>query len=323
MHRPPGTAPLLALVLLAGSALACGPSTGDLGSVATQPPTEEPSLEVPSAEPTPGSSGATPSAASGSTEPTPGPTSAGTTTIRAYFFLGSFIDNAGLVPVLREIPRTHAVGAAAMRALLEGPNDAELGARPAMYSTIPADTRFLGLGIEAGVATVDLSREFEAGGGSASVLGRLAQVVYTLTQFPTVQAVRFKLDGQLVQVFSGEGVVLDHPVGRADYTDQLPAIFVDRPTWSGVIANPARLSGMANVFEATFEVKILDGAGRALASEPVMATCGTGCWGTFDATIPYSIATAGWGTLQVCELSAQDGSVVNLTEYPVWLTPPG
>jgi hypothetical protein len=33
------------------------------------------------------------------------------------------------------------------------------------------------------------------------------------------------------------------------------------------------------------------------------------------------VSTAGWGTLQVYELSAKDGSVVNLTEYPVWLTP--
>ena len=46
------------------------------------------------------------------TTPTQAP--AGTTIVRAYFFLGSFVDNPGLVPVLREVPTTQAVGAAAM-----------------------------------------------------------------------------------------------------------------------------------------------------------------------------------------------------------------
>jgi germination protein M len=314
--------PLLTLVLLA----ACGSATGDLGSVAPPAATNHPSIDLPSAEPTPGATQA-PGTSSGPTDqpdktPKPDVTPpAETITVRAYFFLGSFVDNAGLVPVLREIPKTQAVGAAALNALLAGPNDAELGARPAMFTVVPDGTRFLGLRIEGGIATVNLSREFESGGGSASVAGRLAQVVYTLTQFPTVQGVRFELDGEPVEVFSGEGVVLAEPVGRDDYYDQLPTIFVDRPAWGGVLANPARVTGLANTFEATFQVRIADGNGRALAQGPVMATCGTGCWGTFDVTIPYDIPAAGWGTLQVFEFSEADGSVVNRTEYPVWLTP--
>jgi germination protein M len=300
---------------------ACGSLTGDLGSVAPPPPTQDPSIALPSSEPTPGDISGSPSPTqdgAGSPAPTQ---SGGTITLRVYYFLGSFVDNSGLVPVLREVPSTVAVGAASIRALLEGPNDAELGARPAMFTTIPEGTRFLGLRIDGGIATVNLSREFETGGGSASVIGRLAQVVYTLTQFPTVEGVKFELDGVPVTNFSGEGVVLSEPVGRADYVDQLPAVFVDRPAWGGVLANPGRIVGLANVFEATFQVKLLDAEGRSLSQDMAMATCGTGCWGTFDKTIPYNVAEAGWGTLQVYVLSARDGSVENLTEYPVWLTP--
>ena len=307
---------LLGLALVA----ACSPATGDLGSLPPPPSTVQPSIDAPSGEPTPG--GTPPPSPGPTPAPTPEVTPSGeTTTVRAYFFLGSFQDNAGLVPVLREIPRTQAVGAAAMAQLLAGPNDIELGARPAMYTTIPEGTRFLGLEITNGIATVDLSREFETGGGSASVLGRLAQVVYTLTQFPTVRGVRFELDGEPVEVFSGQGVVLSEPVDREDYVDQLPAIFVDRPAWGGVAANPARITGMANVFEATFTVRIADGDGRGLAQATVMATCGTGCWGTFDESIPYTVGTAGWGTIQIFEHSAMDGSIQNLTEYPIWLEP--
>jgi germination protein M len=321
--------PALAALTIAVAVAACGSLTGDLGTVAPPAATTQPSLDLPSTEPTPGGSPLPSDIPGPSLTPiptpapvdTPNPTATGTTTVRAYFFLGSFVDNAGLVPVLREIPKTQAVGAAAMRALLEGPNEAELGARPAMYSVVPAGTRFLGLRIEGGIATVNLSREFEQGGGSASVLGRLAQVVYTLTQFPTVDGVRFELDGEPVTVFSGEGVVLEEPVDREDYLDQLPAVFVDRPAWGGVLANPARVIGLANVFEASFQLRLLNGSGRSLADEIVTASCGTGCWGTFDETIGYDVARAGWGTLQVYVLSAKDGSVENLTEYPVWLTP--
>jgi germination protein M len=290
---------------------ACSPGTGDLGPVATPPPTSAPSIDPGTPEPT---SGASPA-------PTASTAPGETTTIRAYFFLGSFTHDAGLAPVLREIPKTQAVATAAMNALLAGPAGNEIESRPAMYSAIPEGTRLLGLSIDNGVATVDLSREFESGGGSASVLGRLAQVVYTLTQFPTVDAVSFELDGEPVTVFSGEGVVLEHPVGRADYTDQLPAIWVDRPAWGAALGNPGRVAGMSNVFEATFRIAILDGDENVLADEMAMASCGTGCWGTFDVTISYSVGSAQWGTLRVYELSAQDGSPQNVTDYPVWLTP--
>jgi len=313
----------LRILFVAFLVAACGPSTGDLGSVAPPPSTTQPSIELPSDEPTPGSTenpqgSPRPSSSPGATA---SPTTGETTTVRSYFILGSFVDNAGLVPVLREIAKTKAVGSGAMTELLNGPNEDELGASPAMYTAIPQGTHFLGLTIDNGVATVNLSREFQSGGGSTTVTQRVAQVVYTLTQFPTVTGVSFQIDGVPKPVFGGDGSTLDRPVGRADYTDQLPAIFVDRPAWGGVLGNPARLVGVANVFEATFRAEILDGSGRTLASSQVMATCGTGCWGTFDVTIRYAVGKAGWGTLRVFEPSAQDGSPENTTEYPVWLTP--
>ena len=40
---------------------------------------------------------------------------------------------------------------------------------------------------------------------------RLAQVVFTATQFSEVDSVLFKIDGEVVEVFSGEGIILDGP----------------------------------------------------------------------------------------------------------------
>jgi hypothetical protein len=239
------------------------------------------------------------------------------------FFLVEDVTGGGdptLVPVARTIEPTRAVGAAAMRALLEGPTAGEAAGTPSLMTAIPQDTLLLGLEVANGVATVDLSREYESGGGSFSVLARLAQVVYTLTQFPTVQGVSFELDGQPIDVFSGEGVVLDHPATRAEMTGFLAPITIDGPAWGGTLAQPGRITGVANVFEAVFRISIVDNEGRILADEQVMSTCGTGCWGAFDVTIPYSVDRDQLGAVIVYDLSAKDGSRENVREYPVYLT---
>jgi hypothetical protein len=267
-------------------------------------PTEQPSTE-PNGSAGPGSS------------PSTAPTFK--SVVRAYFWLGGPEGSAGLVAVLREVPATTAVARAAMNALLTGPAAAESGRE--ISTAIPAGSQLLGLSIKDGIATVDLSSEFESGGGSASVLTRLGQVVYTLTQFPSVKSVVFQIEGETKSVFSNEGVVLDGPVDRPDYVQLLPAIWVDRPAYGAAIGNPAKVTGSSDVFEATFRIAILDGSGKVLADQQVMATCGTGCRGTFDTTIPYTVSKAQYGTLHAYEPSAKDGSPVNIRDYRVWLTP--
>jgi germination protein M len=304
---------------------ACNPGSGQLGTVPPASSAPEPSVAQGSPDITPEPS-VEPSDQP-STEPTgsdgPGPSSApaGTTIVRAYFWLGGDEGSAGLVAVLREVPGTTAIARAAMNALLAGPTAAETSR--AISTAVPDGSQLLGLSIKDGIATVDLSSEFESGGGSASVLTRLGQVVYTLTQFPTVKSVVFQIEGQTRSVFGSEGVVLDGPVGRADYVQLLPAIWVDRPAYGAAIGNPARVTGSADVFEATFRISILDGSGKVLADQQVMATCGSGCRGTFDTTIAYNVSKAQYGTLHVYEPSAKDGSPVNVRDYRVWLTPKG
>ena len=242
--------------------------------------------------------------------------------VRAYFVLGGAPGSVGLVAVLREVPKSAATATAAISALLAGPTGAEAGDRQ-ITSAVPDGSRLLGLTIKNGVATIDLSSEFESGGGSASTLNRLGQVVYTLTQFSTVRSVVFQIEGRTVSVFGSEGVVFDGPVGRADYLDLLPRIFVDRPAFGAAIGNPARVAGSAqNIFEATFRITLLDGAGRTVADQMAMAGCMCAS-GKFDVTVAYDVPKAQWGTLRVWDGSAKDGTPENIREYPVWLTPAG
>jgi len=323
-HGRPSSVRLAAVVTaMAGLLAACSASVGVAGAVPTPPATPVGSVapgDGASTEPTAPSAspGTSPAAPPATAAPTASPVA--TTTLRVYLFQP---DPAGgdahLVPVLRTVPATRAVATAAVQELLAGPTSDERG----LLTMIPAGSQLLGITIDGSVATVDLSGAFESGGGSASMFGRLAQLVYTATQFPTVDAVRLRLDGQPVDSIGGEGVIVGAGLNRTGSTSSLPPIFVDRPAWGGAFQSPGRVTGLANVFEAQFLVQVLDSQRRVLVEAPVHATCGTGCWGTFDVTVRYSVATAQWGTLRVFDPSAKDGTPADIREYPVWLTPAG
>ena len=324
MSRP---RPVLVLVSIAIALSACGPSSGALGTL--PPATPASSIDTgPDATPGPTTGASSPSTSptatpdSSGASPTPSASTTDTMLVRAYFVLGGAPGSVGLVAVLREVPKSAATATAAISALLAGPTGAEAGDRQ-ITSAVPDGSRLLGLTIKNAVATIDLSSEFESGGGSASTLNRLGQVVYTLTQFSTVRSVVFQIEGRTVSVFGSEGVVFDGPVGRADYLDLLPRIFVDRPAFGAAIGNPARVAGSAqNIFEATFRITLLDGAGRTVADQMAMAECMCAS-GKFDVTVAYDVPKAQWGTLRVWDGSAKDGTPENIREYPVWLTPAG
>ncbi len=245
--------------------------------------------------------------------PSPSPSSGGTITYQVWFHLGEH-----LFVTKRTQAATVAVGKAALTALLQGPSEKESAA--GVGTSIPAGTKLLGLDISSGVATVDLSHEFESGGGTLSMTMRLAQVVYTITQYPTVQSVQFRLDGHPVTVFSGEGIVLDHPVTRDDYKDLLPAILVQSPLIGQTVSSPVTVSGTADVFEATVSIRLLDESGNVIKETSTTATCGTGCRGTYSAVVPYTVDHDQQGTVMVFESSAKDGSPVNVVKIPVTLT---
>ena len=314
---------LISIALVSALLGACTPSTGGLGPIGSPAPSAEPSVGQgsPDIPPGTGSPSATPSAPN--SPPTDPSAPVGSTVVRAYFHLGGDVHAEGLVPVLREVPQTQAVARAAMLELLGGLKDRELFDGAGLSTAIPQGTELLGLSIQGRVATVDLSEEFESGGGSASAMMRLAQVTYTLTQFPTVERVSFKINGRPVTVFGSEGIVLDGPVARDDYLDLISSIWVDRPAWGAALTNPGAVSGLANVFEAQFLIAVLDNDGRVIFDQPVMASCGSGCWGTFDLTIAYDVSRPQWGALRAYNYSAADGSIETIREYPVWLTPAG
>ena len=204
---------IISVLAVLVAACGAGADIGDAGGVTTTTPptTTSPSTTVPTTTQPPG--GATTST---TTPPSTTVPPQETRFVDVYFVK----DGRYATSIARAVPATTDVAANAIRALIAGPTAAE--AEAGLASAVPTDTLLLGIAIHDGLATIDLSREFEAGGGTFGMIARLGQVVYTLTQFPTIDRVEFRLDGEPVTVFSSEGLLLEEPVSRADYLAALP-----------------------------------------------------------------------------------------------------
>ncbi|MCB1002664.1 MAG: GerMN domain-containing protein [Acidimicrobiales bacterium] len=293
-RRPGRLALALALgaALLAGSLVGCGSDGGDTAGSSTSTSAPAPATTVTTATP------------SG-----PATTAAGDTTeARVYFARDEAVATAGRTVA------TPAVARGALDALLEGPTADEAGI--GMTSEIPEATELLGVDVADGTATVDLSAAFESGGGSLSMQLRVAQVVFTLTQFPTVDEVDVHLDGDAVEAIGGEGVPADG-LTRADFENVTPLILVEAPVPGATVSSPVELSGTANTFEANVRYTITGADGTVLADGFTTATAGTGTWGTFSVEVDLEGRPTGTGTVTAFEESAEDGSAVNEYDVPV------
>ncbi len=202
-----------------------------------------------------------------------------------------FLRDGKVAPVSRAVVTGSQPGAAALGELLEGPTEEGL------ETAIPAGTELESLTIDGGVASVRLSEQ-------PTQDDALAQIVYTLTQFPTVTRVDLGADA---------------PVGRADFENETPAILVESPLPSEEVEPGFEVTGTANTFEATFEYELKDAAGKVLTKDFVTATSGSGTRGTFEFTVPYEVAEPQEGTLTVFEVSAANGSRTHESSIPLRL----
>ena len=112
--------------------------------------------------------------------------------------------------VKRSVVRDGLPITASVRAMLDGPTSTERSAGVMTY--VPSGTKVRSITLSGGVATVDLTSVFESGAGLFPMRARLAQLVYTATQFGNATSVRLKLDGHGVTVFSDEGLLIDEPL---------------------------------------------------------------------------------------------------------------
>jgi Immunoglobulin-like domain of bacterial spore germination len=98
-------------------------------------------------------------------------------------------------------------------------------------------------------------------------------------------------------------------------------VLVQTPEGGSVQFSPIGVTGRANVFEATVSMRLVDADGNELAATFATATCGTGCWGDFEAALAFSVDHDVPATLEVYQASAEDGSPLDLVRIPITLSP--
>lgn len=237
----------------------------------------------------------------------------------------SFRGNPALVPVTLQLTDTSgSLGAEAQftdALAVLGSELPELVADAGLMNAIPSEVRIVSLSTEAidgtDVWVADMNEAFLAGaGGLLADFTMLNQLIYTITWGEGTDAgVLFTVNGEPVTAFGSEGLGLTEPVYRDTFQEELAPIFLTEPLLR--LGPSYQVTGMANVFEAMLAVQVLDGSGEVVHEEPVMATCGSGCWGSFTVEIDPTLITPGESSIRLLTHSAEDGSAIDVITVPI------
>jgi germination protein M len=245
---------------------------------------------------------------------TPSPTVAPEmTTVTVYYLIDS-VGRMWLAPERHEVAETARIGRVALEELIEGrPQD------PDHVTPIPTGASVLDLTIEDGLATVDWSAEvLEANVGAAGESLGIQSIVWTLTEFPTVNRVRFTVEGKAKGVASnGRGIqdwwghvgLYEQPFRRAEAIEVLEPITIWTPLDGDVVGPTFQVEGEASTFEANVPIRIFDGDGDLVQTEVTTATEGGPGRGTYriEIAIDDVPASAESWRLEAFEESAETG----------------
>ena len=139
--------------------------------------------------------------------------------IRIKLYFTKYIENEDklkLVEVERIIPKTDTPLKDAINYLLKGPTEEEY--REGIRSMFPANVKLLDAYVKDGIAYLNFNSAVELGVGVSTINARLYQIVYTATQFESVDKVRILIDGAFKESFSIEGISIRSPLGRLNRT---------------------------------------------------------------------------------------------------------
>lgn len=130
------------------------------------------------------------------------------------------IDSDGSVVrkmVKRSVPKNDSPLSTALNLLLKGPDTKNTSERNAM-TLIPAGTKLLSAKVQNGVAYLNFNDAFEFNSyGVEGYIGQLMQIVFTATEFSTVNSVQFLIDGEKREYLGSEGQWIGSPLSRSNF----------------------------------------------------------------------------------------------------------
>ena len=104
----------------------------------------------------------------------------------------------------------------ALNILLKGPSAIETS--QGIYTEIPKDTKLRSISKINGKLYIDLSEDFELGGGTDGLYKRLYQLIKTVNKNST-ENVYLKIEGREVDVIGGEGIMIKQPLSEKSLDD--------------------------------------------------------------------------------------------------------
>jgi spore germination protein GerM len=128
--------------------------------------------------------------------------------VRTLYWVRDDGSGATLVAAPRRLrgQDTEALARTLVEVLAAGPLASERAA--GLSSEVPGETRVLGVVVTADALRVDLSSAVMAGGGSHSMLGRVLQLQYSLSELPGVEGVSLWVEGLPAPLWGGEGLMV-------------------------------------------------------------------------------------------------------------------
>ncbi len=100
-----------------------------------------------------------------------------------------------------------------INALLAGPTGEEL--KNGLLNTIPEGTRLISAHVQNGTAYLNFNQAFRFNAlGAEGTVAQLLQIIYSSTEFPTVERVQFLVDGERIDYLGGDGIFVGEPLGR-------------------------------------------------------------------------------------------------------------
>ncbi|MBR4160035.1 MAG: GerMN domain-containing protein [Spirochaetia bacterium] len=132
-----------------------------------------------------------------------------------YFVFFSGSGDIKLNKINRKVQVAGSPLQAVMDVLLEGATPDEIN--QGYLSLIPPGTKLKSIRVSDGIATLDFSEEFMFNTfGPEGMKNQLKQIIYTASEFPTVKAVQFLIDGKVVPYMS-ESVYTEKPLTKNSF----------------------------------------------------------------------------------------------------------
>lgn len=169
-----------------------------------------------------------------------------------------------LVPVMKRIPWEEGIGRITLQNMVDTKELRESLAHTDLIPIIPAGTKVIGMTVdnETGICKVDFSKEIKNVESKEDEENMIKGIVYTLTEFSTIQKVQFMVEGQIVkslnndvsigELLSREDINLIN--NKEDFSSKVVVYYTDQDDGYFVPVTIPTLAPVSNVYSALDEL---------------------------------------------------------------------